>query len=200
MQSYLVTLTTSRRTWTRTSSLQQPADGSVTLSSKVDTTPNLLAQKLTISAPIHEWAKYLTTHTNKKVYRYVFDVRNPFPGSSLYQLAHHWVDKYYVFKTLQFRYPTNRLKEISTKHAQLWIDFANGKTPWTEYKYTGHGDEVIMVADEREGWVERTVAEHENITEIIWRTCEVLIKSWNNKKGTHFLPLEIEPIVGKKLV
>jgi hypothetical protein len=161
----------------------------------------LTASALLINpAPTHEWAKYLSTHTNKKVYRYVFDVRNPFPGSSLYQQAHHWVDKYYVFKTFQFRYPTQKLKDISTKHAQLWIDFANGKMPWERYKYTGKGDEVIMVADEREGWVERTVAEHEKITEIIWRTCEVLIKSWNDKKGTHFLPLEIEPIVGKKLV
>jgi outer membrane protein assembly factor BamE (lipoprotein component of BamABCDE complex) len=110
-------------------------------------------------------ANYLTAHTNKKVYRYVFDVRNQFPGSPLYQQPHHWVDIYYVFKTLQFRYPTQRLKDISTRHAQLWVDFANGKTPWREYKYTGNGDEIIMVADEREGWLERTVAENERL----WR-------------------------------
>jgi hypothetical protein len=145
-------------------------------------------------------AKYLTTHTSKKVYRYIFDIRNPFPGSALYQQPHHWVDIYFVFMTFQFRYPTRKLKDISTRHAQLWIDFANGKTPWKEYKYTGMGDEVVMVADEREGWVERTVAEQEGITETSWRRCEALVNSWEGKKGVGFTPLDIKPLRGKKLV
>ena len=144
-------------------------------------------------------AKYLTAHTKKKVYRYIFDIRNPFPGSPLYQLAHHWVDVYFVFKTFQFRYPTQRLKDISTQHAQLWINFANGIIPWKEYKYTGNGDEVIMVADERAGWIERTVAENEKFMETTWRTCELLVESWKNQRGRSFNPLGIDPLKGKKM-
>jgi hypothetical protein len=110
------------------------------------------------------------------------------------------VDKYFVFKTLQFRYPSQKLKDISTKHAQLWIDFANGKTPWTQYKYNGDGEEVIMVADERDGWVERTVAEDEKITELSWKRCETLVESWKDNRGKVFSPLEIEPLQGKSVV
>jgi hypothetical protein len=146
---------------------------------------------LTIIAPTHHLAKHLTTHTNKKVYRYVFDVRNPFPASPFYQQAHHWVDKYFVFMTLKFRYPFQRLKDIATRHAQLWIDFTNGKKPWTDYKYTGNGDEVIMVADDRQGWIERTVAEHERIMETSWKRCDALVESWQNKKDGSFRPLDI---------
>ncbi|KAF1832332.1 alpha/beta-hydrolase, partial [Decorospora gaudefroyi] len=101
-------------------------------------------------APTHSLAQYLTTHTTKKVYRYLFDIRNPFPGSALYQQPHHWVDIYFVFKTYQFRYPTQNLRALSTRHAQLWTSFASGDAPpWSAYRYTGRGDEVIMVADER---------------------------------------------------
>ena len=145
-------------------------------------------------------AQYLTTHTNKKVYRYVFDVRNPFPGSSFYAQPHHWVDVYFVFKTFRFRYPTERLRNISSRHAQLWTEFANGKTPWKEYKYTGKGNEVVMVADEREGWIERTVAAHESILETSWKRCEALVQSWEGQKGVGFNPLAIEPLKGKKVV
>lgn len=157
-------------------------------------------QRLTITGPVHEWAKYLSTRSNKRIYRYVFDARNPFPGQPLYQQPHHWVDKYFVFKTLQFRYPTQRLKDLSTKHAQLWINFANGKTPWQQYWYTGDGEEVIMVADERYGWVERSIAEHEKLMETSWKTCEALIASWRDQKGKSFSPLDIEPFKGKSMV
>ncbi|KAL6703957.1 hypothetical protein ACN47E_008895 [Coniothyrium glycines] len=150
-------------------------------------------------APTHAMAQSLTRKSNKKVYRYIFDVRNPFPNHDLYQQAHHWVDVYFVFKVHQFRYPSQRLKNISTKHAQLWITFANGKTPWSAYKYTGKGDEVIMVADEREGWVERTVAENEKVMEWSWRRCEKLWDSWKKESGKPFLPLRIAPLDGKKL-
>lgn len=144
-------------------------------------------------------ACYLTTHTNKKVYSYIFDVRNPFPNHLLYQQPHHWVDKYFVFKAHQFRYPSQRLKNISTHHAQLWIDFTNGKRPWTEYKYTGRGDETIMVTDEREGWVERSVAEYERIMELSWKRVESVAKMWGKEKGRSFNPILIEPMMGKKL-
>jgi hypothetical protein len=155
---------------------------------------------LTVSAPQHQWTKYLSTHTNKKIYQYTFDVRNPFPCQALYQLPHHWVDKYFVFKTLQFRYPSQRLRDISTKHAQLWIDVAHGKAPWTEYKYTGNGDEITMVADEREGWVERTVAENERIMDITPKRFEALLTSWEDFKGKSFAPMEIDPLEGKSMV
>lgn len=153
-----------------------------------------------MTGPIHAWAKHLSKHTSKKIYRYIFDVRNPFPSHALYQQPHHWVDKYFVFKTLQFRYPSQRLKDISTKHAQLWNDLANGKAPWSEYKYSGKGDEVIMVADEREGWVERTVERHEEIMELSWERCEALLESWSGERGSTFAPLEIEPLKGKSMV
>jgi hypothetical protein len=107
---------------------------------------------------------------------------------------------YYIFKTFQFRYPTQRLRDISTKHAQLWINFANGKTPWRQYKYTGSGDEIIMVADERQGWIERTVAEDEKIMETTWRRCEALVASWEHMRGKPFFPFAIDPLKGKKLV
>jgi hypothetical protein len=152
---------------------------------------------LITAAPNHALAKYLTTHTNKKVYRYMFDVRNPFPNSSFYNLPHHWVDVYFVFKTLQFRYPTQRLKDISTRHAQLWNGFAHGTAPWTEYKYSGDKQEVIMVADDREGWVERTVVEHERLLEWGWERSDALCKSWESQKGKEFRPLDIEPMKGK---
>jgi hypothetical protein len=150
--------------------------------------------------PTHLLAKYLTTYTSKRVYRYVFDVRSPFPTSPFYQQPHHWVDIYFIFKTFQFRYPSQRLKDISTRHAQLWVDFANGKAPWTEYKYTGDRDEVVMVADEREEWVERTVAENEKITETSWDRCDALVESWTEQKNSSFRPLDIAPLVGKELV
>ncbi|KAG9185962.1 hypothetical protein G6011_02518 [Alternaria panax] len=149
-------------------------------------------------APTHELARYLTQHTNKRVYRYVFEVRNPFPTSPLWQRAHHWVDVYFAFKTFQFRYPTQRLKDISTQHAQNWIGFANGNTPWKEYKYTGNGDEVVMVADERDGWVERTVCQHEKLVDNTWRRCEALYQSWDIMRGKEFSPFGIDPMKAKK--
>jgi hypothetical protein len=103
-----------------------------------------------------------------------------------------------VFKTFQFRYPTQRLKDISTQHAQTWIGFANGSTPWKEYKYTGNGDEVVMVADERDGWVERTVGEHEKLVDNTWRRCEALFESWDSMRGKEFSPFDIDPMKAKK--
>ena len=117
----------------------------------------------------------------------------------MYQQAHHWVDIYFVFKTLQFKYSSHRLKDISTQHAQLWIDIARGKEPWREYRYTGDGDEVIMVADERQSWIERTVAEDEEIMELSWRRCEGLLESWETQKGNEFAALNVPPLEGKTL-
>ncbi|PVH95755.1 alpha/beta-hydrolase [Periconia macrospinosa] len=102
-------------------------------------------------APTHALSNALS-RTNKKTYRYIFTIRNPFPSHPLYQLSHHWVDIYFVFKTFHFRYPSQRLKDLSTRHAQLWVEFANGEAPWRAYD---GGEGVVMVADERDGWVER---------------------------------------------
>jgi hypothetical protein len=154
-------------------------------------------------APTHALAKHLTTHTSKKVYRYLFDMRNPFPGHGLYNLPHHWVDVYYVFKTFQFRYPRQKLKDISTRHAQLWLDFANGKAggPWSGYNYGAGDDAVIIVADEREGWVERTVAQDEDLRELGWKRCEQLWNAWLPSVGDrYFMPSKFGAAAGDLLV
>jgi hypothetical protein len=66
---------------------------------------------------------------------------------------------------------------MSTKHAQLWINFANGKAPWSEYEYKGDGDEVVMMVDGREGWVETGVKEVEREFKWGWGRCEELVSS-----------------------
>lgn len=53
-----------------------------------------------------------------------------------------------------------------------------------------------MVADEREEWVERKVADHERLAEWSWERCEALWKSWESQKGKDFKPMGIEPFKG----
>ncbi|KAF9693327.1 hypothetical protein EKO04_008672 [Ascochyta lentis] len=153
-------------------------------------------------APTHTLARHLSTSTNKRIYRYLFDVRNPFPGHALYQQPHHWVDIYFVFKAHQFRFASQRLRDISTRHAQLWIAFANGEEPWKEYRYSGNGEERVMVADEREGWVERSVQRVEQDLEWGWERCEMLVQGWEEAgmRGEGFSPLDIEVLRGKRVV
>jgi hypothetical protein len=57
-----------------------------------------------------------------------------------------------------------------------------------------------MVADERDGWLERTVAENEKITELSWNRCEALVESWTSYQGMDFSPLEIDALKGKSMV
>jgi hypothetical protein len=57
-----------------------------------------------------------------------------------------------------------------------------------------------MVADERDGWLERTVAENEKITELSWNRCEALVESWTSHQGMDFSPLEIDALKGKSMV
>ena len=98
---------------------------------------------------------------------------------------------YFIFRTLQFRYPHQYLKDLSDKHAELWIRFAQGQAPWPEYKYGSDGHEgVIMIADERDGWVERTQAEHEKISRLKFDRLERLWESWGANKGQSFLPVD----------
>jgi hypothetical protein len=125
------------------------------------------------------------------VYRYVFDVRNPFPNAPMYQQAHHWVDVYFVFRAMQFRFPYQYLKDLSDKHAQLWIEFANGKAPWKEYSSKKQGEAIVMVADERDGWVERTEKEHAKISGVEFERLDTLWETWGEKKGETWKPLDM---------
>ena len=153
-------------------------------------------------APTHLLATYLSTKTTKRVYRYIFDVRNPFPNNALYQQPHHWVDIYFVFKAHQFRYPSQRLKEISSQHARLWTEFANGKAPWGEYKYSEDrkGEAVLMIADERAGWVERSTAQVESDLEWGYGRAEELWQSWKEggMEGKTWDALRLECLMGVK--
>ncbi|KAH7089867.1 Alpha/Beta hydrolase protein [Paraphoma chrysanthemicola] len=142
-------------------------------------------------APIHATIRHLATHTKKRVYRYVFDVRNPFPNAPFYQQAHHWVDVYFIFRAMQFRYPYQYLKDLSDKHAELWIRFACGEEPWSQYEATGNGGGVIMLADEREGWVEKTMVEYEKLSRLSWSTLDDLLEAWDDKRGQQWYPFNL---------
>jgi hypothetical protein len=56
-----------------------------------------------------------------------------------------------------------------------------------------------MVADDRQGWIERTVAEHEEIMETSWKRCDELVESWQNKKDGSFRPLDISFLKDKQM-
>jgi hypothetical protein len=131
----------------------------------------------------------MTSETNKKIFRYVFDIRNPFPNATFYQQSHHWVDVYFVFRALQFRYPYQYLKDVSDKHAELWIAFANGEAPWSAAGDRDGG--VVMVADEREGWVEKTLPEYERMSRVKWSRLDELWEAWGEKKGEQWMPLDM---------
>ena len=151
-------------------------------------------------APTHLLATHLSSNPTKKIYRYIFDVRNPFPNNALYQQPHHWVDIYFVFKAHQFRFPSHRLKHISTRHSQLWVEFANGKEPWTAYKDAEEGKATLMVADERAGWVERSVVRVEEDLEWGYGRCEGLVESWREggMEGRRWDALGLECLRGVK--
>lgn len=92
------------------------------------------------------------------------------------------------------------MKDISTKHASLWVDFANGKAPWAEYVVGAGEEEVVMVADEREGWVERSRQEDAKMADRDWDRCEKLWDAWADFRGKEFLPMKIDPLNKRKLV
>jgi hypothetical protein len=94
---------------------------------------------------------------------------------------------YFIFRTMQFRFPYQYLKDLSDKHAQLWIEFANGKAPWKAYQ--NDGDATVMVADERDGWVERTYLEHDKLSPVKFERLDMLLEAWSEKKGQSWLPL-----------
>jgi hypothetical protein len=153
----------------------------------------------TSPASIHAFSNLVASQPTKRLYRYIFDIRNPFPNAPFYQQAHHWVDVYFLFRTLQFRYPRRYLKDMSNVHAAMWIIFANGRAPWKAFKGYDHingGDaSLIMVADERDEWVEmplqkyeRTSKMHEEHAET--RRLDLLWRVWHEEKaGQSWLPL-----------
>jgi hypothetical protein len=131
----------------------------------------------------------MSTKVGKNIFRYVFNIRNPFPSAPFFQQAHHWVDVYFLFRSMQFRFPHQYLKDISDKHAALWIAFVNGEKPWSEF---GDRDEgVIMVADEQEGWVEKTLPEYDIMSRVEWSRLERLYEAWDEKKGERWRPLDL---------
>lgn len=142
---------------------------------------------IVFDAPIHAFAKHIATKTKKNIYRYIFDIRNPFPNAPFYQQPHHWVDVYFIFRTMQFRYPYQYLKDISDKHAALWIDFASGGKPWKQFDDEG----VIIVADEREGWVEKSLSQYEKMSGVAFGRLDELWDAWKEKQGEAWSPVNL---------
>ena len=109
------------------------------------------------SEPIHKLANSLAVQMGprkKKVYRYTMTMRNPFPGSPLHQIpGHHYIDLLFLFGTLMDRYPTQRLRDLSTEFGRRWLRFGAGLEPWAEYEITGmEHDGQIMVISGTEGF------------------------------------------------
>lgn len=97
--------------------------------------------------------------SNKKLYRYHQTIRNPFPGSNMYQIpGHHFIELLYLFGTLKERYPNQRLKDISEEYGKKWLMFAVGQKPWAEYDIE---EEKIMIISGGEGFDLRTRKEDE---------------------------------------
>lgn len=149
-------------------------------------------------APTHALATHLSSLPHKRIYRYIFSARNPFPGHELFMHPHHWVDIYYVFKAHQFRYPPpgDRLRALSTQHARFWTGFARGEEPWGVYK-VGEG-ERMMRASERDGWVEMGREEVEEEEGWGFGRCEGLVEAWREAgwERKSVGPLELECLMG----
>ena len=147
-------------------------------------------------APTQALCRYVSLNTNKRIYRYIFSARNPFPGAPFYQLAHHWVDVYFLFRTMQFRFAFPWLKDLSDEHARMFLSFANGAEPWTASRrnhLTKEGD-VVMVADESNGWIEKSELDIERLQGRSAEVLDTLWDSWQEKKGEYFLPLNLQSL------
>ncbi|KAJ4983659.1 para-nitrobenzyl esterase [Stagonosporopsis vannaccii] len=179
-------------------------------------------------APIHALCRHLTsrpptqnfpphppkeTEKRKRLYRYLFDVGNPFLTSPLYRVPHHWVDVYFLFGTLAFRFPTQKLRDLSEQHGRTWVRFANGEAPWAEYgegrreeciesgrEGEGGGgmekEGVFIVADEAEGWAQRPLRDDEARRERNWARLDRLWEAWGEQKGEPWLPLRLTEVMG----
>ena len=129
----------------------------------------------------------IVASAKKPVYRYWFDVGNPFPGSIRYQVAHHAVDMYYAFQTLQFRFPSQRDVGIATQFARYLIGFANGKEPWKRFEVSG--DQEVHIANWERGWITRTRDEDEKIKERRYKAMEVMREVLGEKYGDTYLDI-----------
>lgn len=95
---------------------------------------------------------------------------------------------------MQFRFPYKHLQNISDKHAELWVNFANGEEPWNAFG-DWHGV-VIMVADDKDGWAHKTMDEYENVNGIEFARLDSLWEAWGEKKGEIWLPLDMVALKG----
>ncbi|KAH9224255.1 Alpha/Beta hydrolase protein [Leptodontidium sp. 2 PMI_412] len=119
---------------------------------------NTLAGDLTFSQSTHSLTnsyalkqkKQQQLSSHKTIYRYSLELRNPFPGSIFYGVAgHHFIELLFQFQTLKERYPTDRLRAISTEFSQRLIKFAVGAAPWSPYEAD---EQRIAVVSSRDGW------------------------------------------------
>jgi carboxylesterase type B len=133
---------------------------------------NFLIGDVAFSDPTHKLANSLATQkgpNRKKVYRYHLTVRNPFPGSSYYQIpGHHFVDMLFLFGTLKFRYPLQNQRDLSDEFGKRWLNFGNGLEPWEEYKLDGTEDEgKIMIIGGSEGWSLKSRKQDERESKVV---------------------------------
>ncbi|KAL5360622.1 Alpha/Beta hydrolase protein [Aspergillus floccosus] len=124
---------------------------------------------LIFSEPTHSVAIAVARTGRKRVYRWQFDLPNPFPGSMFsYTTGHHFVELMYQFMTLATRLPTYRnhfLRRQGEEMARSWIRFANGLPPMPDAKPYDPETGSIMVCDMLHGWSVRTRAEDEEISQ-----------------------------------
>jgi hypothetical protein len=48
-----------------------------------------------------------------------------------------------------------------------------------------------MVADEREGWVQKTMREYEEMSRVDWGRLDKMWEAWGEKKGAAWVPLDV---------
>jgi hypothetical protein len=72
---------------------------------------------IVFDAPVHTPCNYLATHTNNKVYKFIFDAGNQFIGAPFYGVPHHSLNVYFLFRTLQLRFHTQKFKDMSDAHS-----------------------------------------------------------------------------------
>lgn len=138
---------------------------------------SFLLGDLMLSAPIHKLTNALALHNamvddgnKRKIYRYMFGLSNPFPGSDhSYVTGHHFIEIIFVFLNFLDRFPRHRgdwhhqqAKNLATK----WIMFANGQEPWPEYVLSdpssgSNDDAKVAVSDDIRGWHIKTLAQDE---------------------------------------
>ncbi|KAH7403893.1 Alpha/Beta hydrolase protein, partial [Cadophora sp. MPI-SDFR-AT-0126] len=115
-----------------------------------DLTFSQSTHSLTHSYAVNQQQHPSKTSSSKTIYRYSLELRNPFPGSIFYGVAgHHFIELLFQFQTLIERYPTARLRTISTEFAQRLIKFAVGEAPWSPYEAE---EQRISVVSSRDGW------------------------------------------------